>query len=164
MTAMAQARAQAMTGGMIDANIIAANTAVGNYFMVTDMLHTQPMNPSVPGSAATASQNMKNCGAAIGAMSQYAKGLTMPMSYSFVTAMMTDAADGVMDGKANGTPISMSMGGMMGPTMMQPSAGTSGLAMGMSTFMGSGANVSGATATDMAALIQKLNSSNGQLQ
>jgi hypothetical protein len=34
----------------------------------------------------------------------------------------------------------------------------------MSTFMGSGANLSGATATDMAALIQKLNSSNGQLQ
>jgi hypothetical protein len=164
MTAMAQARAQAMTGGMIDANIIAANTAVGNYFMVTDMLHTQPMNPSVPGSAATATQNMKNCGAVVGAMSQYAKGLTMPMSYSFVTAMMNDAADGIMDGKANGTPISMSMGGMMGPTMMQPSAGTSGLAMGMSTFMGSGANLSGATATDMAALIQKLNSSNGQLQ
>jgi hypothetical protein len=164
MTAMAQARAQAMTGGMIDANIIAANTAVGNYFMVTDMLHTQPMNPSVPGSAATATQNMKNCGAVVGAMSQYAKGLTMPMSYSFVTAMMNDATDGIMDGKANGTPISMSMGGMMGPTMMQPSAGTSGLAMGMSTFMGSGANLSGATATDMAALIQKLNSSNGQLQ
>ncbi len=164
MTAMAQARAQAMTGGMIDANIIAANTAVGNYFMVTDMLHTQPMNPSVPASAATATQNMKNCGAVIGAMSQYAKGLTMPMSYSFVTAMMNDAADGIMDGKANGTPISMSMGGMMGPTMMQPSAGTSGLATAMSSFMGSGANLSGATATDMAPLIQKLNASNGQLQ
>ena len=164
MTAMAQTRAQAMTGGMIDANIIAANTAVGNYFMVTDMLHTQPMNPSVPGSAATATQNMKNCGAVIGAMSQYAKGLTMPMSYSFVTAMMNDAADGIMDGKANGTPISMSMGGMMGPTMMQPSAGTSGLATAMSSFMGSSANLSGATATDMAPLIQKLNASNGLLQ
>lgn len=164
MTAMAQTRAQAMTGGMTDANIIAANTAVGNYFMVTDMLHTQPMNPSVPASAATATQNMKNCGAVIGAMAQYAKGLTMPMSYSFVTAMMNDAADGIMDGKANGTPISMSMGGMMGLTMMQPSAGTSGLATAMSSFMGSGANLSGATATDMAALIQKLNASNGQLQ
>jgi hypothetical protein len=69
-----------------------------------------------------------------------------------------------MDGKASGTPISMSMGGMMGPTMMQPSAGTSGLATAMSTFMGSSANLSGATATDMAPLIQKLNASNGQLQ
>ena len=37
-------------------------------------------------------------GAVIGAMSQYAGGLTMPMSYSFVTAMMDDATDGVMDG------------------------------------------------------------------
>jgi hypothetical protein len=164
MTAMAQARAQAMTGGMTDANITAANTAVANYFLVTDMLHTQPMNPSVPGSAALATQNMKNCGAVIGAMSQYAKGITMPMSYSFVTAMMNDAADGVMDGKANGTPIAMSMGGMMGPTMMQPSAGTSGLATAMSSFMGSSANLSGASAGDVAALLQKLNSSNGLLQ
>jgi hypothetical protein len=164
MTAMAQARAQAMTGGMIDANILSANTAVGNYFMVTDVLHTQPMNPSVPGSAATATQDMKDYGAVIGAMSQYAKGLTMPMSYSFVTAMMNDATDGMMDGKTNGAPISMSMGGMMGPTMMQPNAGTSGLATAMSNFLGSSANLSGATASTMAALIQKLNSSSGLLQ
>ncbi len=60
---MAQARAQAMPGGMTDANIMAANTAVGNYFMVGDILHTQPMNPSVPGSAATATQDTKNYGA-----------------------------------------------------------------------------------------------------
>ena len=164
LTAMAQTRAQTMTGGMIDANILSANTAVGNYFMVTDVLHTQPMNPSVPGSAATATQDMKDYGAVIGAMSQYAKGLTMPMSYSFVTAMMNDATDGMMDGKTNGAPISMSMGGMMGPTMMQPNAGTSGLATAMSSFLGSSANVSGATASTMAALIQKLNSSSGLLQ
>ncbi len=164
LTAMAQARAQAMAGGMTDANIMAANAAVGNYFMVSDILHTQPMNPSVPGSAAMATQDMKNCGAVIGAMSQYAKGLAMPMSYSFVTAMMNDAADGMMDGKANGSPISMSMGGMMGPTMMQANAGTSGLATAMSSFMGSSANLSGATASDVAPLIQKLNSSSGLLQ
>jgi hypothetical protein len=163
MTAMAQARAQAMTGGMTDANIMAANTAVGNYFMVGDILHTQPMNPSVPGSAATATQEMKNGGAVIGAMSQYAKGLTMPMSYSFVTAMMNDAADGMMDGKANGAQISMSMGGMVGPSMMQPNAGTSGLSTAMASFLGSSANLSGANASDMAALMQKLNSSTGQL-
>jgi hypothetical protein len=66
MTAMAQVRAQAMTGGMSDANIVAANAAVGNYFMVGDILRTQPMNPSVPGSATMATQEMKNCGAVIG--------------------------------------------------------------------------------------------------
>jgi hypothetical protein len=161
---MAQARAQAMTGGMTDANIMAANTAVGNYFMVGDILHTQPMNPAVPGSAATATQDMKNCGAVIGAMSQYAKGLTMPMSYSLVTAMMNDAADGMMDGKANGAQISMSMGGMMGAAMMQSNAGTSGFAGAMSNFMGSSANLSGATVSDVSALMQRLNSSSGLLQ
>jgi hypothetical protein len=122
---MAQARAAMMAGGMTDTNIVAANTAVGNYFMVPDILHTEPMNPLLPDSAATATQDMKNCGAVIGAMSQYAKGLTMPMSYSFVTAMMNDAADGGMDGRMNGAQISMSMGGMMGSTMMQSTAGTS---------------------------------------
>lgn len=163
LTAMAQTRAAAMTGGMIDANIMAANTAVGTYFMVTDILHAQPMNPLAPGSATMATQDMKNCGAVIGAMSQYATGLNMPISYSFVTAMMNDAADGMMDGEMNGTQISMSMG-MMGPMLMQPDAGTSGLAMAMSGFLGSSANLSGATASDVAALIQKLNSSSGVMQ
>lgn len=164
LTAMAQTLAQAMTGGMVDANIMAANTAVGNYFMVTDILHAQPMNPLAPGSAVMATPDMKNYGAVIGAMSQYATGLNIPMSYSFVTAMMNDAADDMMDGETNGTQISMSMGGMMGPTMMQSNAGTSGLATAMSTFLGSSANLSGATASDVAALIQKLDSSNGVLQ
>ena len=163
LTSMAQARAQAMTGGMLDANIMAANAAMGNYFMVSDILRVQPMNALVPGSAATATQDMKNCGAAIAAMSQYASSLNMPVSAAFITAMMHDASDGMMDGRTNGTPISMSMGGMMGPTMMQPSAGTSGLAMAMSSFLGSRSNLSGATASDMAALIQKLTSSTGQL-
>jgi hypothetical protein len=164
LTSMAQMRAQTMAGGMTDVNIRAANTAVGNYFMMSDIVHTKPMDPGVPGSAAATTPDEKYCGAAIAAMSQYAKGLTMQMSYSFVTAMMNDAADGVMDGRMNGTAVSMSMGGMMGSMMMQPTAGTSGLAMAMSSFMTSGANLSGATTSDVAALIQKLTSSSGVLQ
>lgn len=152
-----------MPGGMSDANIAAANTAIGNYFMVGDLLHVQPMNPMVPGSGATTTPDMRNCGAVIAAMSQYAKGLTMPMSYAFVTAMMADAADGMMDGKGSGSPISMSGGGMMGSMMMPANGGTSGLAMAMSSFLGSAANLSGVTATDVGPLIQKLNASNGQL-
>ena len=54
LTAMAQAMAQRMAGGLTDANIAAANAAVGNYYMVHDILHTQPINPLVPGSAAGA--------------------------------------------------------------------------------------------------------------
>jgi hypothetical protein len=163
MTSMAQARATGMSGGMSDANIAAANTAMGNYFLVGDILHTQPMNPMLPGSATGASQDARNCGMTLAAMSQYAKGLTMTVSSAMVTAMMGDAVDGLMDGKKGGSPIAMPMGGMMGSSMMASTAGTSGLGAAMTDFMNSAANASGMTATDMAALIQKLTNSDGRL-
>lgn len=134
MTSMAQARAAGMAGGMTDANIAAANMAMGNCFAVGDILKTQPMNPRVSGSAASASQDARNYGMTLAAMSQYAKSLNMPVSSVMVTAMMGDAADGVMDGKQGGTQISMSMGGMMGASMMAPTAGTSALGSAMSAF------------------------------
>jgi len=36
MTSMAQARDGSMAGGMSEASIVAANTAIGNYFSVGD--------------------------------------------------------------------------------------------------------------------------------
>ena len=87
----------------------------------------------------------------------------MTVSSAFVTAMMSDASDGVMDGKAGNSQISMGGGMMMGSNMMQPTAGTSGLAAAMSTFLGSGMNLSGLNAASMNVLIQKLSASNGQL-
>ena len=62
LTSMAQAMADNTAGGMTDANITAANTAIGNYFMVNDILHTQPMNPLVSGSSGTATQYIKTMG------------------------------------------------------------------------------------------------------
>jgi hypothetical protein len=167
---MAQARAQAMTGGMMDANITAANTAVGNYFMVSDIIHTQPMNAAVLGSGGTATTDMKNYGIAIAAMSQYAQtGQTISMTdpAALITAMMQDASDGVMDGMMGSTSITMGGmgGGMMGGgTMMQSTAGTSGLSTAMTTFMGSAANQSGLSSTDMQILINTLAASNGTIQ
>ncbi len=163
MTSMAQARATGMSGGMSDANMAAANTAVGNYFAVGDILHTQPVNPMLPGSAAGASQDERNYGMTLAAMSQYAKGLNMAVSATMVTAMMSDAVDGLMDGRMGGSPIAMPMGGMMGSGMMSSTAGTSDLGAAMATFMGSAANASGMTAQDMAALIQKLANVDGHL-
>ncbi|MGE5319276.1 MAG: hypothetical protein ACM3KD_03770 [Hyphomicrobiaceae bacterium] len=164
LTSMAQARAQAMSGGMMDANVAAANTSIGTYFMVSDILHVPPINTQLMGAAASATQDMLNYGMMIAAMSQYAKNINMAVSSSFIMAMMNDASDGMMDGKMGSTAISMPMGGMMGgSTMMQASAGTSGLANAMSNFLGSSANLCGATMTDMAALMQKLISSGGQL-
>ncbi len=165
LTSMAQARAHAMAGGMTEANITAANTAVGTYFMVNDILHTQPINPLVQNSgiAAGVNQNMKNYGMTIAAMSQYANSIGMPFSSGIITAMMNDASDGVMDGKMGSTSIGMG-GGMMGGTMMQATAGTTGLATAMNAFINNlSVNKSGLNAAAMSTLFTQLNTSTGQL-
>ena len=166
LTSMAQARAHAMAGGMTETNITAANTAVGTYFMVNDILHTQPMNPLVSGSGIGADTNMRNYGMTIAAMSQEAATLGMPFSSGMITAMMDDASDGTMNGMMGSTTISMSgMGGMMGGGMMSSTAGTSDLATAMTTFINNTAvNKSGLATTDMQTLITKLNGSNGTIQ
>jgi hypothetical protein len=163
VTTMAQSRAQHMTGGMTDTNIAAANSAMGNYFQIGDILHVQPMNPLVAGSGAGASQDAKNYGMTLAAMSEYAKDLGMASSSAIVTAMMSDAGDGVMDGMMGGNQLSMPMGGMMGGGMMASTAGTSGLSTAMTTFMNSATNASGMKPADMATLIHKLATSNGHL-
>jgi hypothetical protein len=165
LTTMAHARAKTMTGGMTDANIANTQAAVGTYFSVTDILHTVPMNPMFTGSGSAATQNQKNYGMSIAAMSQYARTQGMTTSSSgMVTAMMNDASDGVMDGMMGGTAISMAgMGGMMGG-MMSSTAGTSGLSTAMGTFVGSTMNMSGVTMADMQALVNKLATSTGMIQ
>ena len=167
LTSMAQARAQNLAGGMTDANITAANAAIGSYFSVSDPLHTVPMNPLVPGSGTGATQDSRNYGMTIAAMSQYAKTIGMTTSSSgIVTVMMDDASDGVMNGSMGGTPISMGgMGGMMMGGNMQPTAGTTGLSAAMTAFLDDTAvNRSGLTVTEMQALITKLGSSSGTIQ
>ena len=163
LTAMAQLRAQNMAGGMTVANIGTANAEVGNYFSVSDILHTMPMDPLVAGSGTTATQDAKNYGMTLAAMSQYAATVGMPHSSGVVTAMMDDASDGVMDGKLGASPITMG-GGMMGGSMMQATAGTSGLATAMSQFVGSSMNKSGVTVPDIQTLINVLNTSSGVIQ
>ncbi len=162
LTSMAQLMANAMSGGMTPINIAAANTAVGDYFMVSDILHTQPMNPLVAGSGAGASQGMRNYGLSIAAMSQEAEDLGMASSSNMVTAMVNDASDGVMNGLMGNSQIPMD-GMMGGGTMMQATSGTSGLADAMITFMTSTVNQSGLTASDMQGLIDRLASSNGTI-
>lgn len=162
VTSMSKTLAQTMVGGMTDANIASANAAMGSYFSVSDVLRVAPMNPLVPGSGTGASQDARNYGMTLAAMSQYAKNLNMAVSSAMVTALMNDASDGMMDGKKGSAPVSMSMGGMMGNAAMASNAGTSGLASAMTTFANSAGNMSGVTATDMSGLTQKLNTSNGR--
>ncbi len=163
LTSMAQAMAQYMSGGLTEATITAANTAVGTYFMVNDILHTQPMNPLAQGSGSAATTDAKNYGMTIAAMTQYANAIGMTDSSGIVTAMMDDASDGVLNGMMGSTQITMG-GGMMGGTMMQSTAGTSGLANAMTTFIGSIMNKSGVTLTDMQTLIDQLSTSSGQIE
>ncbi len=165
LTTMAQSFAAGMSGGMTAANVAAANADVGSYFSVGDIVHTSPMDPTVSGSSAHATQDMKDYGMTLAAMSQYAKDVGMTDSSGIVTAMMDDASDGVMNGKMGSTSISMmGTGGMMGgTTSMSMTAGTSGLATAMGEFAGSAANLSGLTASDMSALMTKLSGSSGML-
>lgn len=163
VTSMAQTRALQMAGGMTDANIAAANTAMGNYFSVSDVLHVAPMNPLLPGSGAAASADARNYGMTLAAISQYALSIGMTNTSALVTAMMNDASDGMMDGKKGAGSITMPMSGMTGSSMMAPTAATSGLAAGMTNFVMSPANKSGLTATDVAPLVQKLSSFTGKI-
>ncbi len=169
VTSMAQTRALALSGGMTDTNIAAANTAMGNYFSVTgSILTTPPINLLVAGSVTGATSDMRNYGAAIAAMSEYAKTNTTAVSSTFVTAMMKDASDGVMNGMMGSSQITMPMSGGMGGGMngmgnMTSTAGTSGLATAMTSFMNSAANASGLTAADMATPLNKLNGSLGHI-
>jgi len=168
LTSMAQARARTMSGGMTDANITAANAAIGNYFMVSDILTTVPMNAAVPVSGNAATADMQNYGIAIAAMCQYAHTIGMTDPAALIAAMMQDASDGIMNGMMGGTQITMTGmgGGTMGGggTMMQSGAGTTGLATAMSTFLESAFNRSGLTATDMQTLMNHLNASSGSIQ
>jgi hypothetical protein len=172
LTSMAQVRAQNMAGGMTDANIAAANAAMASYFSLGDVLRTAPMDPLMSGAGAGATQDARNYGMTLAAMSEYAKTIGMTTSSGIVAAMMNDATDGIMNGMMGSSAISMSGmgaggGGMMGggASMMQPNAGTSGMAAAMSAFLGDTAvNKSGVTAADMQALMTKLSTSNGALQ
>jgi len=162
VTSMAQSMAAHMPGGMSQANIAAANTAVGNYFNVDNILTTHPMDPTVTGSNASATQDMRNYGMTIAAMSQFAKDSGMTASSGMVTAMMNDASDGIMNGMMGGSQVMMG-GGMMGNTMMQSNAGTGALANHMTTFIQSQMNRSGATLQDLQALMNKLAATNGMI-
>jgi hypothetical protein len=165
LTSMAQMRAQSMSGGMTSANITAANTAMGNYFSVGDILYTHPMNPLTSGSGTGATQDMRNYGIMLAAMSEYAHSIGMPFSSGIVTAMMNDAADGVMNGMMGSTQITMAgMGGMVGNSQLLTTAGTSGLATAMTAFMGSTMNRSGLTVADMQTLMNRMSTAGGQIQ
>jgi mono/diheme cytochrome c family protein len=162
LTSMAQMRAQSMNGGMNPANIAAANTTIGSYFSIGEILYTHPMNPLTLGSGSGATQEMRNYGMVLAAMSEYAHSIGMPFSSGIVTAMMNDASDGVINGMMGNMQIMMGgMGGMMSNNPLPTNAGTSGLAGAMTTFMRSAMNRSGLTVANMQALMNQISGGMG---
>ncbi|MHB8883364.1 MAG: hypothetical protein ACYC69_17885, partial [Thermodesulfovibrionales bacterium] len=77
LTSMAQQMAQNTEGGMTQANITQANSVMGQYFGVNDILHTRPMDPLANGSGAASTQDQRNYGMTIAAMSEYARTIGM---------------------------------------------------------------------------------------
>jgi hypothetical protein len=149
LTAMAQAWAAHMAGGMTAANITLANSHVGAAYVGpgADIVMLHPIDPTVAGSANGANVEAKNYGMMLGAMSQLAHDLGMTTSSSTMArAMYADASDGVMDGMMSGAAIDMAgMGGMMGGGHMMNSAATTDLATAMSHFVANPLNHSGVT-------------------
>ena len=172
LTAMAQAWAEHMTGGMTAANAMLANSHIGAAYVGpgADIVMMHPIDPTVAGSANGASIEAKNYGMILAAMSQSAHDLGMTTSSSaMVTAMSNDASDGIMNGRMNGTAINMNgMGGMMGGGSMMTTAGTSQLATSMAAFINNTTmNRSGVTTVaEMQSLmnqLMQLAASGGQL-
>ena len=92
LTAMAQAWAEHMTGGMTAANAMLANSHIGAAYVGpgADIVMMHPIDPTVAGSANGASIEAKNYGMILAAMSQSAHDLGMTTSSSaLVTALCT---------------------------------------------------------------------------
>lgn len=162
LTGMAQSMAAGLPGGLSDANIAAANAAIGRYFMVDDILHTRPIDPLAPGSAAGASQSRVNYGMVLAGISQFSSDMTIPVSSRMAVALMNDARDGVMDGLAGDATLTI-LRAPMGGGLPRADAGSTGLAAAMQEFMASPLNRSGAAPAAVAPLVQQLGSLSGRL-
>ena len=162
LTGMAQSMAAGLPGGLSVANIVAANAAVGRYFMVDDILHTRPIDPLAPGSAAGASQAMVNYGMVLAGISQFSRDMSIPVSSRLAVALMNDARDGVMDGLAGDATLTI-LRAPLGGGLPRADAGSTGLAAAMQEFMASPLNRSGAAPAAVAPLVQQLGTLGGRL-
>lgn len=161
LTSMAHAWAEHMSGGLSTTNITTANMRIGTAYLGAgiDIVMTHPIDPTKVGSANGASIDARNYGMILAAMSQQAQRLGMTAtSATLVTALHEDAADGVMNGMMDGTPVTMKgMNGMANGPHMTAATGSGDLATAMATFVHGPMNRSGVTgANEMQELIEQL--------
>ena len=141
LTAMAAARAQAMSGGLTADNINAANEQVGTHFGGIDILATVPIDPTASNSASGASQAAINYAMVLAGFSEEAKIQGTADPFEVVSALVQDFSDGSFDGSAGATPVQLD-GAAMSPQM-----GSANLAAAIGSFSASSANASGASAS-----------------
>lgn len=128
LTTLAAARAHGMVGGFTATNIDAANQQVGTYFGGLDILGTAPINPLIADSAGGATQDAINYGLILAGLSEQAQTLGLTSPFELVTALVQDFSDGSFNGQSGSTPVQLN------GSDMNPSTGTTDLAMGISGF------------------------------
>lgn len=98
-----------------------ANSSIGQYFGITDIINTPVIDPTVSGSASGAAQTSIDYSLVLAGISQYAasNGITNP--FELVTALANDASDGAFDGKQGTAQLTA------GGVNLSSSAASSGL-------------------------------------
>lgn len=155
LTTMAAAYAAQMTGGLTASNIDAANQQIGVYFGGIDLLATRPVDPTVAGSAAGASQEAIDYGLVLGGLSQLAQTIGAD-PLQLIVALSGDLGDGRFDGESGGEPV------LVNGNPLPAVAGSAGLAYEIDAFSANDAqNLSGGTVSS--ALIILIAESEGKI-
>lgn len=140
LTTFAAARAAQMTDGLTASNIDAANQQLSAYFGGIDLLAMSPIDPTVAGASAGASQAAVDYGLILGGLSQLADLLGVD-PLTLVTALAEDIGDGDFDGAYGGAAV------IAGGDPLPADTGGADLAAAIGTFSAGSANLAGGTAS-----------------
>ena len=86
LTSIANQMATNMFGGMTESNVTESHQAVGDFFDVTDILYTAPMDATLNGSGSTVDLDMMNYGMSLAAMPEYASMQGVTNSSDFINS------------------------------------------------------------------------------
>jgi len=148
LTHMASLRArQDIKVNKIDvaAGIEAANTKIGEYFGVLDIVKNVPIDPTVANSAVGVSQTKIDYAMVMAGIAQRASAGGMD-PFSLVNALAKDAEDGVFDGKQNGAQLTVAKTDGSTTNLSAADAKTT-LSANIDVFQKSGTNASAGEVT-----------------
>jgi fibronectin type 3 domain-containing protein len=126
--------------------IDSANTKIGEYFKILDIITNVPIDPTVANSGVGVSQTRIDYAMVLGGISQRASTGGMD-PFSLVDALSRDAEDGVFDGKQNGVQLTVAKANGVGAANLDAADAKAALSANINTFQRSTANVSGGNVT-----------------